>query len=399
MADQVRHHRTGRIDALVLAQEADARNAEAVNLPLLLGGDLALQPDEALARVQPLAHLGGVEIGQRAGQQLDRLVAIDEPPRLAEQRRCLHVGRKDQPVAVEDVGPRGRGRVLRGALAGLVALGGDAEQHQLAGDDAVDQDEGDDGEADARPRLDVAIDVLAVQQRADQPSPPGLGRRSLRRVGHLGTHRAGSGGVIELVRSGSAASIIVPIGSGSFGLMKLGGRSGRLFRLSYCVASMKRSLVWRSASPCRRPGVSSLAQSECSARDRVALAADVGAQLHHAFGAHGRFHLDAVDVGRGEHQRADHEEVDDAHASVAPSHDVVERRQPEPSAFAPMRRRIGPLGGAQLGRTRARVGGDLLLVGDQRALGQHLEACGRVTDFRLMPRAAAGALRGRRGRS
>ena len=36
MADQVRDHRTGRIDALVLAQEADARNAEPMDLPLLL---------------------------------------------------------------------------------------------------------------------------------------------------------------------------------------------------------------------------------------------------------------------------------------------------------------------------------------------------------------------------
>src|SRR5262249_22265483 len=41
--------------------------------------------------------------------------------------------------------------------------------------------------------------------------------------------------------------------------------------------------------------------------------ADFRMQLKYALGAHGRVHLDAVDIGRRENQRADHEEVDDPH--------------------------------------------------------------------------------------
>src|SRR5690349_12410368 len=47
--------------------------------------------------------------------------------------------------------------------------------------------------------------------------------------------------------------------------------------------------------------------------DGLALLADFGVQAQHAFDARGRFHLDAVDIGRGEHQDANHEEVDDPH--------------------------------------------------------------------------------------
>ena len=58
-ADQMRDLVAGRIDALVLAQEADAGNAEAVDFLLLLRRDFALEPDEPLARRQALAHLDG----------------------------------------------------------------------------------------------------------------------------------------------------------------------------------------------------------------------------------------------------------------------------------------------------------------------------------------------------
>src|ERR1700723_4020121 len=36
-------------------------------------------------------------------------------------------------------------------------------------------------------------------------------------------------------------------------------------------------------------------------------------QPQHALGAGGGFHLDPIDIGRGEHQDADHEEMEDAH--------------------------------------------------------------------------------------
>ena len=46
--------------------------------------------------------------------------------------------------------------------------------------------------------------------------------------------------------------------------------------------------------------------------------------------------------------------------------------------------------GAQLGRTRARIGGDFLLARRHRPFGQHLKARRRLLHFRQMPRAAAG---------
>src|SRR5450631_1173608 len=48
-------------------------------------------------------------------------------------------------------------------------------------------------------------------------------------------------------------------------------------------------------------------------RDGVALLADFRMQPQYALGAGGGFHLDPVDIGGGEHQHTDHEEVDDPH--------------------------------------------------------------------------------------
>src|SRR5437762_1321887 len=48
-------------------------------------------------------------------------------------------------------------------------------------------------------------------------------------------------------------------------------------------------------------------------RDGVALLADFHVQALHALDPRGRFHLDAIDVSRREHQHADNEEVDDPH--------------------------------------------------------------------------------------
>ena len=76
------------IDALVLVEEADARNAEAVDLLLLGRRDLPLEPGEAAPGGEPVAHLAAVEIGHHAGQQLGRLVGIDDAPRLGETARA-----------------------------------------------------------------------------------------------------------------------------------------------------------------------------------------------------------------------------------------------------------------------------------------------------------------------
>lgn len=183
----------GRIDTLVLAQEADAGNAELVDVLLLLRRNLALEPDEALARLQALAHLGLVEVGHGGGQKLDRLVLVDDAARLAEQARRLDVGREDRTIAIDDVGPRGRDHLLRRGAARAVRVGADREHHEPAADQGVDRAEGEHRQADTRPRLGRAIDVAPVQQAADQPLPPRLGRLFCRFGRGHSTHGLSSG--------------------------------------------------------------------------------------------------------------------------------------------------------------------------------------------------------------
>ena len=127
-------------------------------------------------RRQPVAHLAGVEIRQRRGQKLDRLVLVDDAARLAEQARRLDVGGEHLAVAVDDIGPRGRDRVLRRGAARAVAVGADREHHQPPADHRIDRREGEDRKSDAGARFRGAIDVAPVQQAADQPLPPGLCR-------------------------------------------------------------------------------------------------------------------------------------------------------------------------------------------------------------------------------
>ena len=80
--DQMRDFGAGGIDALVLAQEADAGNAEAVDFLLLLRRDFTLQPHKTLARGNAIADFADIEIRQGRGQQLDRFVLVDDTARL-----------------------------------------------------------------------------------------------------------------------------------------------------------------------------------------------------------------------------------------------------------------------------------------------------------------------------
>ncbi len=82
VADQVRNFGAIGIIALVLGQEADARKPLTINFPLLLGDDVALEPDKAALGKQPLAQFGGVEIGQIGGEQFNRFIDINQPARL-----------------------------------------------------------------------------------------------------------------------------------------------------------------------------------------------------------------------------------------------------------------------------------------------------------------------------
>src|SRR4029077_3500478 len=62
------------IDALVLVEEADAGNAEAVDVLLLLRRDLALEPGKAALPVgEALADFLGFQVLHHGGEQLDRL--------------------------------------------------------------------------------------------------------------------------------------------------------------------------------------------------------------------------------------------------------------------------------------------------------------------------------------
>src|SRR5712664_661007 len=61
--DDVRELVTVRIDAFVLGQESNARNAETMHLLLLDGRDVALEPGKAAFGAEPVAHLAAVEVG------------------------------------------------------------------------------------------------------------------------------------------------------------------------------------------------------------------------------------------------------------------------------------------------------------------------------------------------
>jgi hypothetical protein len=131
------------IDALVFGQESDARNAEAVNLLLLRRRDVPLEPGKTAFRAEPLAHLAAVEVRQHAGQELGRLVGIDDAARLREQRRRFDIGGENFAIAVEDIGPRRRHRVGRSAAPHRMGIGRDGIQHEAKRDDGIDKSEPD----------------------------------------------------------------------------------------------------------------------------------------------------------------------------------------------------------------------------------------------------------------
>ncbi len=162
VADEMGDLGTVRIDALVLGQEADAGNAEPINLPPLLRRDLALEPDEAALGGEPPAQLGGIDVRHHRGEQFGCFVDVDDPVRLGEQRGRAHVGRQDFAVAVEDVRPRGRHRILSDSAPRPMTLGHGRKHHQPGRDDRVTQRDDEHGEPDPRPRLGGAIDVAAI---------------------------------------------------------------------------------------------------------------------------------------------------------------------------------------------------------------------------------------------
>ena len=113
-----------------------------------------------------------------------------------------------------------------------VALADRREHHQPHRDDAIDRDEGDNGEAEPRLGLDVAIDVLAVEQRAQRALPAGFAALRFHRCRH-DAHRATFGcGMLPVVSEPGSVRILA-IGSvvGGGG----NGRSGKASNESNCV--------------------------------------------------------------------------------------------------------------------------------------------------------------------
>ena len=141
LIDEAQHMRAQRsvgIDALVFRPEADAGQPETVDLVLLLGGDLALDPDKALLRVETVAQFMRVDVGQHGGDEFDRLVLVDQVARFGEHRHGLDVGGEDIAVAVGEIGARAGGGLIGGRFQRL-RLARKAEMQQLAANAEIGQ--------------------------------------------------------------------------------------------------------------------------------------------------------------------------------------------------------------------------------------------------------------------
>jgi hypothetical protein len=156
-------------------------------------------------------------------KELDRFVDVDDAPRLGEQRGGFHVGRQDLAVAVENVRPGGGDCVLGGAAAGRMVVRREREGDEPDRDHRIDESEPADRERDARLGLGVAIDVAAVEERAQDAPPPRL--RPIRGGGKFcdADHRAH----LRADESGRLPVRTSAIGSAVPGGTICTGRSGR----------------------------------------------------------------------------------------------------------------------------------------------------------------------------
>ena len=139
-AQHMRAERTVGIDALVLGPEADAWQAEAINLFLLFWRDLALDPHETLARSELVAQFLCIQIGQDGGDEFGRLVLVDDAARLGKERDRSDVGRHDLAVAVDDLRARA-GTLFDDGPAQRRRIGLEAEIDETGADHAIDHRE------------------------------------------------------------------------------------------------------------------------------------------------------------------------------------------------------------------------------------------------------------------
>ena len=270
---------------------------------------------------EPLAHLGGVEIGQRRGQQFDRLVLVDDPARLGEQRRRLDVGGEHCAVAVDDVGPRGGDGVLRAGAPRAVAVA-DHRERSPAGRRSRRRSRrrrrwrSRRGRAPSRRGRRCGRTAgcgSAAAARAPRARLLGIGllghwrglRRRQRAGDDVGIDGRRSSRRSDRARRDWRSSAAAPAGSST---SRIAARSiGFSFRC-------------RSASPCSRIGASSLAHSARSAAIASRCSRISACSRSTRSVRDGRVHLDLVDIGGGEHQRADDEEMDEPHRQRLPHH-------------------------------------------------------------------------------
>jgi hypothetical protein len=85
---------------------------------------------ETARRAQVVAQLARVEIGEDGGQELRRLVGVDDVARFGEDGIREDVGREDLAVAVDQIGSRHRDIGGRGAPHVLLVVDRNAELDQ-----------------------------------------------------------------------------------------------------------------------------------------------------------------------------------------------------------------------------------------------------------------------------
>ena len=156
------------------------------DLLLLLRRHLALDPDEALLRAEPFAQLLGVDVGQHGGDQLDRLVLVDDAARLGEHRHRLDVGRQNLAVAVEQIGPRAGDRLVGRHFQRLRRIVRDAERDQLGADADIGDRHRQGDEADAAGALVEAGRKQPARRRAEARQPAAARRGGAMRGDFVG---------------------------------------------------------------------------------------------------------------------------------------------------------------------------------------------------------------------
>ena len=206
------------------------RECRAVDRLLLARRDLALDIGELGVGGEKLPQPTAVEVGEDGGEQLRRLVGIDHVARLGEERGGADVGRERLPVAVDDVGARLRGGADEARAVVLLAMRGDAEQHEPRGKHAVERRRSRASPA-RRGSGRGAPDRRSALHCCGALVPPDRGGNDR---GHCAASRVSSPEFSRIAESAAASSGAGPVGRiGRFSILVIWtGSSGCSFRSS-----------------------------------------------------------------------------------------------------------------------------------------------------------------------